>query len=184
MQVKDTDFSNILLCDWVRASNGGIIQGALINILRHKNQWNSVGLWPFLLQNNSVTLYRLSPPSLSALSLSPHSPFCPRLSALCSCISEQRWWCQRVDLAVVQEVYLLSHEVTTMFLFTHTTEQENRSVVSWFLHLSPILFPSIWTTVCKPSIANYRKRGHTLASVHNCNVFLGVCTFKWKIARV
>lgn len=70
MQVKDTDFSNILLCDWVKALNGGIIQGALINILRHKNQWNAVGLWPFLLQNNSVTLYRLSPPSLSALSLS------------------------------------------------------------------------------------------------------------------
>lgn len=65
-------------------------------------------------------------PCLSLPSLSPHPLFCPRLSALCSCISEPRWWGQRVDLAVVPEVYMLSHEVTTMHLFKHKTEQEER----------------------------------------------------------
>lgn len=104
----------------------------------------------FLLQNNSVTFCSYLP-FLPRPSLSPQPLLCARLSALCACISEQRRRRRtRVDLALVQEVYMLSPGVTTTLLFKHNTEQGERErlathkaklavFVSCSLRLSPIL---------------------------------------------
>lgn len=79
----------------------------------------------FLLQNNSVTFCSYLP-FLPQPSLSPQTLLCARLSALCACISERQRQRTRVDLALVQEVYMLSPGVTTTLLFKHNTDQGER----------------------------------------------------------
>lgn len=103
----------------VRALNCGIIWMALVNTLGHRNQWSSAGLelklallrghfsrkvivWHFTL----ISPVSLGPPSL----LTRH---CVRdCRPLCARISERRAMPLHVDLALVQEVSMLSPEVT------------------------------------------------------------------------
>lgn len=78
-------------------------------------------LWPFLIQNNGVTF----PPYLPRLQqslVSSHLLLCTRLPALCACISKCQRWRACVDLALVQEVSVLSPPN----LFTHNTEHRER----------------------------------------------------------
>lgn len=80
-------------------------------------------LWPFLIQNNGVTF----PPYLPRLQqslVSSHLLLCTRLPALCACISKCQRWRACVDLALVQEVSVLSPPN----LFTHNTEHRERTV--------------------------------------------------------
>lgn len=78
-------------------------------------------LWPFLIQNNGVTF---SPylPCLQQSLVSSHLLLCTRLPALCACISKCQRWRACVDLALVQEVSVLSPPN----LFIHNTEHRER----------------------------------------------------------
>lgn len=135
-------------------------------------------LWPFLIQNNGVTF----PPYLPRLQqslVSSHLLLCTRLPALCACISKCQRWRACVDLALVQEVSVLSPPN----LFTHNTEHRERereqllirtnSFVSYSLILSSSQFLFLWPAACThtPKVV----QTNTRASLHVSMFCFWVC---------
>lgn len=135
-------------------------------------------LWPFLIQNNGVTF----PPYLPRLQqslVSSHLLLCTRLPALCACISKCQRWRACVDLALVQEVSVLSPPN----LFTHNTEHRERereqllirtnSFVSYSLILSSSQFLFLWPAACThtPKVV----QTNTRASLHVSVFCFWVC---------
>lgn len=138
-------------------------------------------LWPFLIQNNGV----IFPPYLPRLQqslVSPHLLLCTRLPALCACISKCQRWRAFVDLALVQEVSVLSPPN----LFTHSTEHRERereqllirtnSFVSYSLILSSSQFLFLWPARTHQKL--YRQTPEHLC-MSPCSVFECVYARLW-----
>ena len=109
-------------------------------------------------QNNGVTFCSYLPCLLQS-SLSPLLLLCSRLSTLWECISACRLWCPCVDLALVQEVSMLS----PMFLFTHA--QYTTVVESLLKRLNSLSLCHTVTILC-PIFFSVSELQHVAKSSH------------------
>lgn len=135
----------------------------------------------FLLQNNSVTFCSYLP-FLPRPSLSPQPLLCARLSALCACISERRRRRRtRVDLALVQEVYMLcDYNAPLQTQYGAGGERERLAThkaklavfVSCSLRLSPILCVPLWSAVRKHFIIKHCIGGDTPALCFSVSIYV------------